>query len=216
VLIAVTADHGAAPVPEEMKAAGFDAGRAVLDDLVRQLPALLERRFPAVGVAPPAWKVQAEEYQVYVNQPAIRARGLDPAEVERVIADAILYDDAGRRREGVFAAYTRHEILNGRLPRTEVADLVQQSYSAERSGEVIVVPDPNWLLARRAPAYATTHGTPFIYDRHVPILLRGPGVAAGVYVGGVSPADIAPTLSTILGIPFPSGCVGRPIGLGRP
>lgn len=223
ILIAVTADHGVAPVPEEMQAAGFHAGRFPLDGL-KDLPALLERRFPAgqkpgdgranpAAQAPP-WQVQSEEFQIYVNQAAIRARGADPSEVQRVIAHAMLYDADGKGRDGLFAAYTRSQIMTGQLPKTEIAEWVQRTYLPERGGEVLLIPDPNWLLGKATPTAGTSHGTPFTYDRHVPLLLRGPGIAAGLYTESVSPEDIAPTLSTLLGIPFPSGCLGHPIGLG--
>jgi phosphoglycerol transferase MdoB-like AlkP superfamily enzyme len=37
----------------------------------------------------------------------------------------------------------------------------------------------------------------------VPLLLMGPGIRAGSYLGSVSPADIAPTLAHLTGITLP-------------
>ena len=56
--------------------------------------------------------------------------------------------------------------------------------------------------------YATSHGLPYAYDIHVPILIAGPGIRPGVWADPVSPADIAPTLCALLGVELPSACDG--------
>ena len=55
----------------------------------------------------------------------------------------------------------------------------------------------------------TTHGAPFDYDAHVPVLFLGPQVRAGRYNRNVMVNDIAPTLATMLDVETPSGSVGR-------
>ena len=49
----------------------------------------------------------------------------------------------------------------------------------------------------------TGHGTPYDYDRHVPIILMGPGVQPGTYAEDSGPEDIAPTLARMLGLEYP-------------
>ena len=58
---------------------------------------------------------------------------------------------------------------------------------------------------RRAPS----HGTPYDYDSHVPLLFFGPGIKPASYSRSVAINDVAPTLSTILGVETPSGSVGH-------
>jgi hypothetical protein len=55
----------------------------------------------------------------------------------------------------------------------------------------------------------TTHGLPFGYDTHVPVIFMGTGIRAGEYDGSIAPNDIAPTLATILRVETPSGAFGR-------
>jgi len=74
-----------------------------------------------------------------------------------------------------------------------------------RSGSVLFILEPYWMFG----ATATTHGTPFDYDTHVPMLFLGPAIKAGRYNANVAPNDIAPTLATLLDIETPSGSVGR-------
>jgi arylsulfatase A-like enzyme len=57
-------------------------------------------------------------------------------------------------------------------------------------------------------AVNTSHGSPWAYDTSVPILIAGPGIRNGVWTDPVTPADIAPTLSLLLGIAAPSGSDG--------
>jgi arylsulfatase A-like enzyme len=54
-----------------------------------------------------------------------------------------------------------------------------------------------------------THGSPYSYDTHVPMIIMGGGVNTGRYFEAASPADIAPTLSALLGIQVPSSVTGR-------
>jgi len=55
----------------------------------------------------------------------------------------------------------------------------------------------------------TTHGEPYDYSSHVPLILLGAGIRPGVYDDEASPGDLAPTLSTITGIEFPADRSGR-------
>jgi hypothetical protein len=41
------------------------------------------------------------------------------------------------------------------------------------------------------------------------LILLGPGIRPGSYASKASPADIAPTLSTLLGVEFPAQQAGR-------
>ena len=60
-------------------------------------------------------------------------------------------------------------------------------------------------------AGGTTHGTPYEYDTHVPLLIAGPGIHPGEYARFVDMADLAPTLAALLAIEPPAGSEGRVI-----
>ena len=67
--------------------------------------------------------------------------------------------------------------------------------------------DPNFLDRE----LGSGHGTPYWYDRNVPILFYGPGVRPGRDATRVATVDFAPTLARLLGIPFPEDVDGRPL-----
>jgi phosphoglycerol transferase MdoB-like AlkP superfamily enzyme len=72
-----------------------------------------------------------------------------------------------------------------------------------RSGDLIVVGRPYWYFSPRADGSATTHGTWNPYDRQVPVILFGRGIKSGRFAQAATPADIAPTLAHLVGVPMP-------------
>ncbi|HEX7486991.1 MAG TPA: hypothetical protein VF332_12615, partial [Vicinamibacterales bacterium] len=50
----------------------------------------------------------------------------------------------------------------------------------------------------------TTHGSPYWYDRRVPVFLMGAGIRKGQYLEPMGPMDIAPTLAFLCGITLPA------------
>jgi arylsulfatase A-like enzyme len=110
---------------------------------------------------------------------------------------------------GVFAAYTRTQVLEGRLPNDSLSRAVTAGFHRSVSGDVVVVPRPYWFLDNGE--HVTTHGSPYPYDTHVPQLLWGPGIRAGCYRERVSMLDLAPTLAVLLRTPIPNACRGVPL-----
>ena len=74
--------------------------------------------------------------------------------------------------------------------------MFRRSYYAGRSGDLAYVLKPYWL----AQSTGTTHGSPYDYDRRVPVMLMGAGIRGGEYLTAATPADIAPTLAWLTGI----------------
>ncbi|HXL55814.1 MAG TPA: hypothetical protein VN958_06140, partial [Chitinophagaceae bacterium] len=67
---------------------------------------------------------------------------------------------------------------------------------------------PNYIEGGEA---GTTHGLWNPYDSHIPLLFYGWGVKHGKTNKETYMTDIAPTLSALLHIQMPSGCVGKVI-----
>jgi predicted AlkP superfamily pyrophosphatase or phosphodiesterase len=55
----------------------------------------------------------------------------------------------------------------------------------------------------------TTHGSPWNYDTHVPILFFGQGVAQGEVLRRISITDIAPTIAMLVGMTMPDASSGE-------
>jgi hypothetical protein len=114
-----------------------------------------------------------------------------------------------QKQPGIASVYTRQAIQAADFNEGGVKGLVRRGFNDNRSGDVVVVTEPGWLIG--SGTTGTTHGTGYSYDTHVPIIFYGFGVRQGASANYHPITDIAPTVSTILKIKFPSGATGQPI-----
>ncbi|HEY7445610.1 MAG TPA: hypothetical protein VH701_24500, partial [Vicinamibacterales bacterium] len=68
------------------------------------------------------------------------------------------------------------------------------------SGDIVVVGKPGWVFNTAVGTPAANHGTAHPYDQRVPIVLMGTRIDRGTYTGTATPADLAPTLASLVGI----------------
>ena len=197
VTIALTADHGVAPVPEAMAAVGFQAGRISEVRIKQAAEAALDARFGARN-----WVAEYVEPYLYLNDDASKAARADQAQVQQVAARAL------SGLPGVYNAYPRAQIEEGRLGTTDLAQRLYKGFYPKVSGDVLMVAEQAWFTEETPGRSATTHGSPYAYDTSVPLLLAGAGIRAGTYHEDVCPGDIAPSLSALMGIGLPSACDG--------
>ena len=104
----------------------------------------------------------------------------------------------------VARAWTLEEIREG---SGEYARLYRHSVDPARIGDLVVQLEPGCLVSRYEGG--TTHGMPYDYDRAVPLVFWGSGIAPERVAGRVATVDIAPTLARRLGIPVPRDLDGR-------
>jgi predicted AlkP superfamily pyrophosphatase or phosphodiesterase len=199
VTIVLTADHGVAPAPEFATAQGLDGRRVDTTTLMGDLFATLEARF---GAGKFLLSRQMHDGQLYFDHRALRERGIEPNTLGAAIRDWAL--DTGCFQ----AAFTKEQLLDGRAPGA-LGQLVLNGFHAERGGDVVLVKKP-FQLGGTAPV-GTTHGSPYSYDTHVPVLFYGAGFKPGRYAEKFSITDVAPTLSAALRLSPPSGNTGKPL-----
>ncbi|MFA0070817.1 alkaline phosphatase family protein, partial [Vibrio breoganii] len=102
------------------------------------------------------------------------------------------------------------DIAANRVPDTHVMQLIKNNYHPARSGDVYVVFAPrSYINDMEGLQIASTHGSPWKYDTHVPVIFAGYNVEAQKISRAITPYDIAPTLSNKLGITQPSGSIGE-------
>jgi phosphopentomutase len=61
------------------------------------------------------------------------------------------------------------------------------------------------------PTKGTSHGSPFAYDTHVPLLFYGSGIRPGFTDKRTNIKDIASTVASLLGVQMPNANTGDPI-----
>jgi hypothetical protein len=131
---------------------------------------------------------------------------LEPGVIDRIHADPKLWENvqaAILAEPGVRAVFQSADLVQYSGADTTTRASALDEFPG-RSGDLTISLKPYWILA----AAGTTHGTANDYDQHVPIVLFGAGIKPGVYRTNSSPADIAPTLSSLCGVP-PAQTQGR-------
>ena len=194
LVVVMTADHGVAPTVAVSRARHMPGGVANRAEYEHTLEGALSTRF-----GPGKWIVGSSETGLYLNQQLIREKKLASSDVEDEAARAVA------TLPWVERTYTRTDLLHRTAMASIPDDYVARSFFAERSPDLLVVFKPYWLFN----ATGTSHGSPWVYDTHVPLIFWGAGIRQSVQTERAGISDVAPTLSTLLHIEIPSGSIGR-------
>jgi predicted AlkP superfamily pyrophosphatase or phosphodiesterase len=190
-VVALSADHGVSPIPEQVAAQGLNGGRLPVASVVQGTQKALEAAF-----GPGTYPVRLSNSDLY----------LDPATVDRLRRDSYALDSvlrALRGIPGVADAYFSETLDSHAAAGDRVARAALMGYFPGRSGDLVVVPKPYWFYVGTDGGDPASHGTLYAYDQRVPVLLFGQGVRRGEYLRAVTPADIAPTLAFLTGVTLP-------------
>jgi len=201
VLVVLSADHGAAEVPDHLRELGIPAQYFDTAGVNKQ-PRFeaLRKRF---GLGE---ELVASYKHPYLNLDgeAIAAAGLDLDEVARAVAaEAELLP-------GIAHAVSSADLASGRVPDTDLHRQILRNHHHRRSGDIYVVFEAHWMINDfDGLTVASTHGSPWTYDTYVPVIFAGTGIAPRRVFRRVETVDIAPTLAALLGTKPPSGATGR-------
>jgi predicted AlkP superfamily pyrophosphatase or phosphodiesterase len=191
-VVALTADHGGAPIPEDFEKTGVDAGwlnvAEVKENVEKSLEAL---NYPKPAVA------EVGGSDIYFTPGTYDKLKADPAAM-RAVTEAI------QSVPGVAGVYRAEELEDRPATDSPIRRAEAASFLKSRSGDLVIVPKPFWSWDFSTPGrprtYGSMHGSPYYYDQRVPVLLMGFGIRPGQYHGKITPADIAPTLASLCGI----------------
>jgi len=187
-VVALTADHGVAPVPERVTAQGFDAGRINTVAVGRRVDEVLARE-----LGPGSYRTRVIYNDIYFNDGVYLKLTQNARAMDAVI-------EAIRKTQGVWRVYKKSE-LSAADPFTRASAF---SHYEGRSGDLKMLGRSYWITS----SSTTTHGTGHRYDTRVPVILFGAGIRKGEYLQPSAPIDLAPTLAFLTGITLPDA-MGR-------
>ncbi len=141
------------------------------------------------------------EYQIDLNHQVIDSLKLNE---QNVIQTIITYS---QQRKEIAQIFPTSAISNAPVTSKQ-KEMFQNGYFPQRSGDIQFVLKPGYV---DGSGKGTTHGLWNPYDAHIPLLWYGWGVNQGKTNREVYMTDIAPTVSALLHIQMPSGCVGKVI-----
>ncbi|MEM7136146.1 MAG: alkaline phosphatase family protein [Myxococcota bacterium] len=195
VAFVLTADHGVAAMPERVRREGGIAGRiahdAVMTHAERAADASLGAGDWIAAYVPPLI--------TYTKAGRERHR-----ELTRVLGKAM------PRLQGVRAVYDAPRGADLRASNQLIERLVGASLPADPPGDLYLVTDEGWFDAL-ADRGGTNHGTPWPYDRQVPILMWGTAIEPRVSNRVHSALSVATTVAALLDVPAPALAPQEPL-----
>lgn len=196
-LIFLTADHGAAEVPQYLLDMNIPAG--ILNsknEITDPCKKWLQENYKDSTIF-----LAYDNQQIYLDRKKIQDSKID--------FDKLCKD--------LSSIYQSNDHILSTLPsrdmmlmdtKLELYDNVKRGLHPTRSGDICFVLQPGWF---EDWTYGTTHGSSYTYDNHVPLLWYGWRVKEQKIYDKLYVTDIAATLSQILKIQEPNACVGHPI-----
>jgi hypothetical protein len=193
-LVMLTADHGGKDIPEREREQGVpDAARV---DATLTAAAVGKAVGAKLGLAGPILIGEGSMGDMYVD------RALSPADRTRAKAAAVA---AFRAHPQVQAVFTKEQLAATPSPTTSpdkwsLIERARASFDPERSGDFIVLLKRDITPIANTTTYVATHGSPWDYDRRVPILFWRSGMAPADRPEAIETVDIMPTLAASIGL----------------
>jgi len=200
VWMALSADHGVAPLPEFAKTLRLPAANLDAKGLREQINSTLSKKYAKKADYlldldyPLAWLSE----DAFAEPFAGRLAGHKESDAEVDAGEAM-------KQAGLAGYFTKSQLARGETPATEIGRRYAHSYSPEGGWYVIGIPSPFHVGITKG----TDHATPFSYDTHVPLAFYGLAFQPGIYRTHAEPVDLAVTLASLLGINAPAQATGR-------
>jgi predicted AlkP superfamily pyrophosphatase or phosphodiesterase len=195
VWIALSADHGIAPLPKVASSLHIPATNLSTDKMRAQMNQWLSSKLSS---GRPAEYVKEFDYPLaWLDADAFAAVKMKEEDAERAVGEAL-------KEAGLRDYYSRSQLAEGKVPNTEIGLKYEHSYSPLGGWYVMGVPVPYAVGGT-----GTDHTSPYTYDTHVPLAFYGIPFQAGTYRTHAEPVDLAVTLASLLGINAPTHAIGR-------
>ncbi|MFZ4523157.1 MAG: alkaline phosphatase PafA [Bacteroidales bacterium] len=193
----LTADHGAPEIPQYLVNQKIPAGYLYHKPLIQLASGFLDQKFSAGS-----WIDTLMNDQFFLNRKLISEKGLDLKTVQTQLADFLV------QQKGIAFAYSA-SAMNESEFTANLAMCLQNGFQPKHSGDVLMVMEPGFF--EYEDGYLVEHGSGYNYDTNVPLIWFGQHIQQGESWQLHHITDIAPTLSMILRIKYPSACIGNPI-----
>lgn len=199
-LLFLSADHGGAHNPNEMKAQRIPAGGYNAKATLSKLNAHLQQKFGVDSLF--NWFYA---YYLHLDHAAIAKANLDINAVKREAVNYLSQDPQ-------FAFVIDMQQLNATTLPQKLKEQLANGYNKHRSGDIQVICNPNILAAKVDQQYiGTTHSAWNPYDAHIPLIFMGWHVKPCETFRTTKIVDIAATVCAMLHIQVPNACIGDAI-----
>lgn len=200
-MLAITADHGACPLPEVARAQKVapNAARADPAELLKAANEHMTAQYPASRKSKdkPATWLHASFPWYGLDTASLKASGKTKPQIAEEVARFL------EAQPHVARAFTRTEIEKPAAGTDHpLLAQVRKSYFAPRCGDLFVALQPYCIPSKKLDP-GTTHGSPYEYDTHVPLWLIGDGIPVLASNEPTTPQALARVFANWLGVPAP-------------
>ncbi len=192
----LTADHAVANIPDFAKKHHIPGGLISESSIKKELGNLLtkkgmdEKLISAIS-----------EYNIYFNHKLMDSLDVDQEDLIDMVRDYV------EQKPGILQVIETREAAEAPLP-AQLRERIVNGFNPQRSGDLFIVTKSGYMDGYTT---GTTHGVFYNYDAHIPLLWYGNGIKKAQVNSVNYMTDIAPTVTTLLGIQMPSGSIGKPI-----
>lgn len=194
----LTADHGAAHNPRFISDNRGNAGNFEVPDTKDTLNKILNEKF---GHDKLIYSIY--NYQVFLDNKAIKANHLDREAIKQTIVDFV------KDQPTIAYCADMEKVSQASIP-DKIKSMIINGYHYKRSGDIQIITEPQYYDGYGYTT-GTTHGNWNPYDSHIPLVFMGWGIKQGNTHAPTYMTDIAPTITSLLHIQAPNGCIGEPI-----
>jgi predicted AlkP superfamily pyrophosphatase or phosphodiesterase len=138
-------------------------------------------------------------FQLFLNRKELSRLKLKVNDVANILVDELI------NLEGVYKSVTARTLQTTNFT-SGIMNYTQNGYNQKLSGDVILIPQSGTVFYHEK---GSEHSTGYNYDTHIPLLFYGNGIKKGKSIRHIPVIDIAPTISSLLKIEFPSGNSGH-------
>lgn len=192
----LTADHAVANIPDFSKKHKIPGGLISESGIKKELGQMLLKQGLSDKLI-----TAINEYNIHFNHALMDSLGISQDKIVQLVRHFV------ELKPGVLQVVESRKAATAALPE-QLRERIVNGYTPQRSGDLFIVTKSGYMDGY---ATGTTHGTLYNNDAHIPLLWYGNGIKKGQVNSVNYMTDIAPTITTLLGIQMPSGAIGKPI-----
>ena len=192
----LTADHAVANIPEYAKKHQLPGGLISEAGIKKELGQLLLKQGLSDKLI-----TAINEYNIHFNHSLMDSLGISQDKMVQLVRQYV------EQKPGILQVVEARKAATAALPE-QLRERIVNGYNPQRSGDLFIVTKSGYMDGY---ATGTNHGVFYNYDAHIPLLWYGNGIKKGQVNSVNYMTDIAPTVTTLLGIQMPSGAIGKPI-----
>jgi predicted AlkP superfamily pyrophosphatase or phosphodiesterase len=198
-ILFLTADHAVVPSPDYEMEKRIPGGWLNPEIVKDSLMSFTEREFHNKKLIE-----IFSNLQIYFSRRVIKDLNLNLSNLESVYVNYL------RDNFPLVTQIFKRDDLEKQIAGRADHNFLLNGFNPVRSGDVLFGLQSGYIF-EKAGEVATSHGTLYSYDTHVPLIFYGWHIPAQTVNSPVYTVDIAPTIANLLKIQEPSACIGIPI-----